>query len=123
VAARKSRPQRQQGVGQMGSIGGSRFGSGKLRRLVRRVWKGPLAPQADLVRAREARGVTGSVSGSVIRPTRLVKSLPGGFRSVLDRWGGPQRERMAGKPQLASVAPTTPSLGVGDAVRGYPALS
>jgi hypothetical protein len=43
VAAPKSYPQRQQGVGRKGSIGGRRSGSGIPRRLVRRVWKGPLA--------------------------------------------------------------------------------
>lgn len=37
--------------------------------------------------------------------------------------GGPQRERVACRPQLASVAPTTPSLEVEDAVRGYSAPS
>ena len=63
----------------MGSIGGSRFGSGKPRRLVRRVWKGPSAPQGDSARAGEAWGVTGSVSGWVIRPTSWSKKPRVGF--------------------------------------------
>lgn len=77
MAAPKSHPKRQQGVGRMGSIGGSRSGSGKPRWLVHRVWKGSSAQPVESARVGEVGCVTGSVSGSVARPAFWPKT-PGG---------------------------------------------
>jgi hypothetical protein len=119
VAALQSHPQRELGVGQLGSIGGSRSGSGKPWRLVRRVLKGPLALRVEPARAGEMRGVTGSVSGEVVRPAPWLITSRVGFRP--SEMGRPPTGTNGQKPQLAVVAPTTSLLEVGDAVRGYPA--
>jgi hypothetical protein len=118
VAALQSHPERQRRVGRMGSIGGSRSGSGKPWRLVRRVWKGSLAPRIVSARAGQVRGVTGGVCGQVVRPASWPNTPRVGFRPPV---GWPPTGTNGRKPQLAVVAPTTSLLEVGDAVRGYSA--
>lgn len=90
----------------------------KAAALVRRVWKGSLAPLVEPARAGESWGVTGSVSGEVVRPAPCPNTSRVGFRP----WNGAAPNGNE-RPETTAgvVAPTTSLLEVGDAACGYPA--
>jgi hypothetical protein len=130
VAARKSRPQRQQGTRRKGSIGGRRFGSGKRQHWCAACGNGPRrfassSPTSELRR----RIATGSVRGLIVRPTHR-KTTPARGLTPLTQKGeaapghharrgeddsGAPKGRTNEVPRLAHATPIAAPLGVGDA--------
>lgn len=75
MAARKSRPKRQQRTERKGSIGGRRFGPGKRRHWCAACGKGPrFFSSSSPTSEPRKRGATGSVRGLIVRPAHRKRT-------------------------------------------------